>query len=55
MRAALDALLDQYPTLKVPLFDETGGFRQHVLSFHNSANTRWLDSIDVPVTEGDTS
>ena len=21
---------------------------------HNSANTRWLDSIDVPVNEGDT-
>ena len=51
---ALDALTERYPGLKVHLFDETGGFREHVLCFHNSTNTRWLESIDVPLSDGDT-
>jgi molybdopterin converting factor small subunit len=25
-----------------------------VLCFHNRTNTRWLQSLDVPVAEGDT-
>ncbi len=52
--AALAALTDRYPALKVHLYDETGGFREHVLCFHNQTNTRWMDSIDVPVSDGDT-
>ena len=52
--AALTALTDRYPALKVHLYDETGAFRQHVLCFHNQTNTRWMDSIDVPVSDGDT-
>ena len=35
------------------LFDETGGFRQHVLCFHNETNLRWLESDEVPVADGD--
>jgi molybdopterin converting factor small subunit len=54
LRAALDALLDAHPTLGVHLFDETGGFRQHVLCLHNGRSTRFLDSLDVPIAEGDT-
>ncbi len=52
--AALAALTDRYPALKVHLYDETGAFREHVLCFHNQTNTRWMDSIDVPVSDGDT-
>ncbi len=52
--AALAALIDRYPALKVHLYDEKGAFREHVLCFHNQTNTRWMDSIDVPVRDGDT-
>ena len=51
---ALAALVARHPALKVHLFDESGSFRQHVLCFHNDTNTRWLESLDVPVAEGDT-
>lgn len=51
---ALAALTERYPGLKVHLFDETGEFREHVLCFHNKTNTRWLDSLDVPLRDGDT-
>ncbi len=54
LRAALDALVERIPAVGAHLFDETGEFREHVLCFHNGANTRWLDSIDVPVADGDT-
>ena len=32
----------------------TESLRQHVLCFHNETNTRWLDSMAVPLTDGDT-
>jgi molybdopterin converting factor small subunit len=51
---ALAALVERHPALEVHLFDETGGLRRHVLCFHNDTNTRWLDSLDVPVADGDT-
>ena len=51
---ALKVLVERYPALEVHLFDESGDFREHVLCFHNQTNTRWLESIDVPLTEGDT-
>ena len=50
---ALSALVERHPALKVHLFDETGGFRRHVLCFHNDTNTRWLESLNVPVADGD--
>jgi molybdopterin converting factor small subunit len=53
LRAALDAAVARYPKLQVHLFDESGGFRPHVLCFHNEANTRWLPGLDVPLAAGD--
>ena len=51
---ALAALFQLQPALKVHLFDETESFREHVLCFYNQTNTRWMDSIDVPLRDGDT-
>jgi molybdopterin converting factor small subunit len=54
LEAALRRLVEEHPALDVHLFDETGGFRQHVLCFHNRTNTRWLPSVDVALAAGDT-
>lgn len=54
LAGVLSALTERHPALRVHLFDETGGLRQHVLCFHNGTNSRWLESLDVPVAEGDT-
>ena len=51
---ALAALVERHPTLDTHLFDETGGLRQHVLCFLNGRNSRWLESHDVEVGDGDT-
>ena len=51
---ALGALIEQHPALRVHIFDESGGLRQHVLCFHNQESSRWLESLEVPVEEGDT-
>ena len=53
LRGALDTLVRAHPALAVHLFDESARFRQHVLCFHNQANTRWLDDLAVPVAQGD--
>ncbi|MCP3905851.1 MAG: MoaD/ThiS family protein [Planctomycetes bacterium] len=53
LRGALDVAVERHPTLRVHLFDESGDFRRHVLCYHNQANTRWLDSLDMPLAEGD--
>ncbi len=50
----LHALVERHPQLAVHLFDETRNLRQHVLCFHNGTNSRWLESLDVPVADGDT-
>jgi len=54
LAGALAALVRVRPELGVHLFDESGSFREHVLCFHNGGNTRWLESLDGPVAEGDT-
>ncbi len=54
IRGALEALVEAHPALAVHLFDETGDLRQHVLCFHNGMNTRWLESLEAPVSDGDT-
>lgn len=54
LRAALDAIRREHPALALHLFDETGGLREHVLCFWNGTNTRWLDTLDQPLAEGDT-
>ncbi len=54
VRGVLDGLIAAHPELRVHLFDESGDFRQHVVCFHNDTMTRWMDSLEVPVAEGDT-
>ena len=49
----LTQLTDSYPALGPRLFDEAGRFREHVLCFHNETSTRWLDSLDVGLSDGD--
>jgi len=50
---ALDDLCRRHPALRVHLFDEGGRLRQHVLCFVNDVNTRWVDTLDIPVRDGD--
>ena len=52
--AALAALFQLQPGLRVHLFDETETLREHVLCFVNQTNTRWMASLDVPLHDGDT-
>ncbi len=51
---ALDAIRREHPHVALHLFDESGGFRPHVLCFLNGTNSRWLDSGDAPLKAGDT-
>jgi len=50
---ALELLVASRPVLATHLFDESGGFRQHVLCLHNGRSTRWMEDLDVPVSDGD--
>jgi sulfur-carrier protein len=50
---ALDDLVRAHPQLRVHLFDESGAFREHVNCFWRGRSTRWMESLDVPVAEGD--
>lgn len=54
VKDSLQALVERHPALAVHLFDETGNLRQHVLCFHNDINTRWVESLETPVEDGDT-
>ena len=49
---ALEALR-AHAALGRHLFDEQGRVRQHILVFHNETSTRWLESLDVPLRDGD--
>ncbi len=53
VRDALTAIAEQHTKLALHVFDESGELRQHVLCFHNETNTRWLESLDVPIGSGD--
>ena len=50
---ALGAAEKMYPMLRVHLFDETGGVRQHVQIFVNATDCRDLLSMQEPVKDGD--
>ncbi|MCH8804597.1 MAG: MoaD/ThiS family protein [Planctomycetes bacterium] len=50
---AFRSISENHPKLALHLFDESGGLRRHVLCFHNDANTRWLETLDVPIRSGD--
>jgi molybdopterin converting factor small subunit len=51
---AVRTLTESHPRLGVHVFDESGQLRQHLLCLHNDTDSRWLDSLEVPVEEGDT-
>jgi len=53
LREGLEKLGAEHPRLRALLFDEAGGFRQHVLCFHNDVNTRWLESLERPLRDDD--
>ncbi len=53
VRAVLHDALEELPTLRVHLFDESGELRPHVQCFLNETNTRWLESLEEPVADGD--
>jgi sulfur-carrier protein len=50
---ALRRLREEYPLLRVHLYDEQEQLRQHVLIFFNADNTAWLERLDVPLKPGD--
>ncbi len=50
---ALEELYGKVPALRFHLCEDSGGFRVHVLCFHNDRNTRELKSLDVPLAAGD--
>lgn len=53
LREALDRAFEQVPTLRGHVYDESGTFRRHVLCFLNDVNSRWLESLDRPLRDGD--
>lgn len=53
LTACLESLFAQHPELRLHVFDESGGFRQHVLCFHNDTNTRWEGGMTQPTRDGD--
>ena len=50
---ALARLREDYPLLRVHLYDEEQRLRPHVLIFYNGESTRWLENLDVPLQRGD--
>jgi sulfur-carrier protein len=50
---ALEDAYAQLPGLRVHLCDESGRFRKHVLCFLNDVNTRWLETNDPTLRDGD--
>jgi len=53
LQRALDEACRIEPALKFHLFDDNGMFREHILCFHNSSNTRNLTSLNVSLADGD--
>ncbi len=53
VREALDALFRTEPALRVHIFSEDGELRPHVLCFLNERNTRWLEDLTAPTSDGD--
>ena len=53
LAGALEEAYRLVPALRSHLCEADGGFRPHVLCFHNAENTRDLPSLDVPLRDGD--
>lgn len=54
LREALRRIREEKPVLEHHLFSTGAEFRPHVLCFLNDENTKYLESLDVPLREGDT-
>lgn len=50
---AIDCLLSTYPLLRTHLYTEKGELRQHVLIFYNDDSIAWMDTLDIPLRQGD--
>jgi len=50
---ALQRMREEYPLLRVHLYDEEEKLRPHVLLFYNGESIRWLDRLDLPLRLGD--
>jgi molybdopterin synthase sulfur carrier subunit len=50
---ALEDAFAQLPGLRVHVCDESGRFRKHVLCFLNDVNTRWLETGNPSLRDGD--
>ncbi|HLQ60299.1 MAG TPA: MoaD/ThiS family protein [Candidatus Acidoferrales bacterium] len=53
LAGALEEARSRHPLLKTHVWDEDGLQRQHVLLFWNQRDVRHLESLEVPVREGD--
>lgn len=51
--SALTVAEKAYPMLRIHLFDEMGGVREHVQIFVNSTDCRDLPTLQEPVKDGD--
>lgn len=54
VRATLERLEQEYPTLHRNVCDETGAVRQHINVFVNSDHMRDRDGLDTVLVTGDT-
>ena len=50
---ALEALFNQRPELRVHLLDESQRLRPHVMFLVNGENSRWWETLDRALAEGD--
>jgi molybdopterin converting factor small subunit len=53
LREGLETLLARYPLLRFHLYDESGAFRTHVIVYYNGESVALMESLDVPLREGD--
>ena len=53
LRGALEEAYRLHPALRHHLCEQTGGFRTHVLCFHNAVNLREVGTLDRSLQEGD--
>ena len=53
LRSCVERLVEEYPLLKVHLFDENDKLRHHVHMFWNDENLNWLDDWNVAAKPGD--
>ncbi len=53
VEAALGALVDREPKLRIHLFDDTGALRRHILCFRNGVGIEHRAALSQPLESGD--